>query len=111
MIIGIDFDLTIAGPKSPPYQVGPPLPGAKESLEAFKKANHYIMIHSCRSSDGPRAIKVMTDYLNFFNIPYDSAWDGIGKPDCDFFIDDKAIRFENNWPEIQERILNDQTIL
>jgi hypothetical protein len=44
-------------------------------------------------------------FLKEAGIPYDEVDDGTkGKPFADFYIDDKAIEFKDNWPEIAARI-------
>ena len=102
MIIAVDFDRTIADTDNPPkgYRIGSPLPNAKEALTKFREAGHKIIIHSCRSNDGERAIKVMTDYLNYFLIPYDEVWNQTGKPIADLYIDDKGYHF-TSWTETE----------
>ena len=110
MIISIDFDRTIADTDNPPkgHKIGPPFPGAKEAINTFVEAGHKIIIHSCRANDGPRSIKVMADYLEYFKVPYHYIWDQIGKPVCDWYIDEKGIEFKNNWDAISRRILDVQ---
>lgn len=107
-IIAVDFDYTLndQNNKPPDKRLGPPFPGAKEALQAFREAGYDICIHSCRGSDGPRAVKVMADWLEFFSIPFDSIWDQPGKPVADFYIDDLAVRFEGNWTEIRKKVLD-----
>lgn len=107
-IICVDFDRTLCDPdnKPPDKRLGPPFPGAKEAMQAFREAGYDICIHSCRGSDGPRAVKVMVDWLNYFQIPFDSVWGQPGKPVADFYIDDLAIRFEGNWEDTKRKVLN-----
>lgn len=114
--IAVDFDGTICDFAYP--QVGEPKKGVREALEKFKALGFKIIIFSCRTShylpevfgvkSSPSrqwAIKVMVDFLAEHKIPYDTIDDGeLGKPLADFYIDDKAVRFENNWAAIAHAI-------
>lgn len=86
----------------------------------FRGLGYRIIIHSCRTchwhydifGGDPKqptllrpTVIAMISWLNKWNIPYDEIDDGTrGKPLANYYIDDKAIRFEDNWPEIQHRI-------
>ena len=100
-IIAIDFDETItANPEK-----------AKESFRELRKRGHYIVIWSTRNNpkqhgeNQPKMMEEMIKYLQSHNIPYDEIDDGkTGKCHAQVYIDDKAIRFKNNWDEILEEI-------
>ena len=78
--------------------MGLPMPGTKEALELLKSAGYTIMIHSCNR---PQVIK---DFMSYYQLLYDSIWEGQGKPVADAYLDDKGLRFEN-WNETLAAIL------
>ena len=88
MILSIDFDRTIHDIDHPIKKMGPPIEGAREALQGFHSEGHKIIIFSCR-----RDSKVIADWIEYFQIPYDDITNI--KPHCDFYIDDNAIRFIN----------------
>jgi len=69
-----------------------------DSIRALSNAGHYILIYSVRCNwlitkeDSTRFIYFdMIDWLHRHNIPYDSVYNGVGKPAVDWFIDDRNI--------------------
>lgn len=103
-IIGIDFDKTIHDQDNPPAgkKLGPPLPLAKESLERLHEAGYYILIHSCKSP------KVIRPWMEYFKIPFDAIWGespaDVGcKPNCDVFLDDKAL-YHTSWEQTMKEL-------
>ena len=83
--------------------------GEENRITCGIKNNRSIIIFSCRANKeviGPdivnMKIKEMTDYLNEHHVPFDSVY--YQKPDYDVVIDDKAIRFENNWAQIKNAL-------
>jgi hydroxymethylpyrimidine pyrophosphatase-like HAD family hydrolase len=121
-LICIDFDGTICDFKFP--EIGDPKPGVKEALQSFRDMGYRIVIYTCRTCrflpeifhpdeiDIPqnartvmlrKGVRDMKDWLDQHEIPYDEIDDGmLGKPLANAYIDDKGIRFDNNWKEIQE---------
>lgn len=115
--ICVDFDLTLCDSVYP--DVGPPKPGAKEAMQDFRDMGFYIIVSSCRSCSwnwdiyypGTDVIhacerpvyKAMEAWLKAHKIPYDLLDDGTkGKVSASYYLDDKAVRYENNWPEVVE---------
>lgn len=113
-IIAVDFDGTLCDHEYP--NIGKIKPGAKEALDLFRALGYTIMIWTCRTChfnydvfggdptqptlERTRVLE-MKDFLKLHDIPYDIIDDGSkGKPGADYYIDDKAIRFQNNWAEI-----------
>lgn len=112
--IAVDFDDTICDSLFP--DCGEPKKGVKEALQKFRELGFLILIHTCRtchwhynifggSRDIPTmerpAVVNMKEWLYKHQIPFDDIDDGSkGKPLADYYCDDKAIRFENNWDEI-----------
>jgi hypothetical protein len=106
MVIAIDFDGTIVEHEFP--NIGPLKEGSKEALKAFKKAGHKIAIWTCRQGDDERQVR---QFLRDNNIPYDSVntpvagYDlGTRKIFADLYIDDKGLRYEDNWAELRKLI-------
>lgn len=115
--IAVDFDLTLCDSKFP--DVGPPKPGAREAMQAFRDMGFKTIVSSCRASSyhwdhyyGDALITPATERPVFQNmvrwleeneIPYDEVDDGTkGKVGAELYIDDKGIRFMNDWPWIVE---------
>ncbi len=106
MIIGVDFDGTIVQHEYP--EIGPIKPGAKEALKAFKKAGHQIFIWTCRHGEEEREVR---QFLLKNNIPFDTINTPIPGSDlgtrkiyADIYIDDKGLRFDDNWDELRKLI-------
>lgn len=84
-----------------------PLPGAIEQLKAMRKAGYYIILatarhmKTCDSNVGmviARQGKTLLQWLEDHQIEYDEIW--FGKPNADLYIDDRALRFDGNWHDI-----------
>lgn len=114
-----DFDGTICEHKFP--LIGAPKHGVREALQRIRDKGYRIVIWSCRTSkwfpefflDGflaplkRKSVKDMKAFLDEHEIPYDEIDDGSrGKPFGDFYCDDKAIRFEDNWEQIAGMVEN-----
>ena len=104
MILCIDFDGVIhdyAHPK-PGRKMGEPIAGAKESLELLKQKGHEIIIFTVKA-DSERGIQIVREWMEYYQIPFDSITNI--KQNADYYIDDKAIRFEGNWDETNNKII------
>ncbi|MFW6310828.1 MAG: hypothetical protein ACOC1K_01185 [Nanoarchaeota archaeon] len=80
--------------------------GAKEFIDELRK-NHQIVIFTTRASKGnnpnyKEAIKDIGYWLNENDIYFDFITGD--KLPAIIYIDDNAIRFENNWKEIKDKI-------
>jgi capsule biosynthesis phosphatase len=104
MRICIDLDGTIAKNKTgeQTYEDVEPMQNAVEVLNELKANGCYIIIHTARNmgtcnnnlgSVIARQANLVTNWLKKYNIPYDELL--FGKPNVDYFIDDKGIGFEN----------------
>ncbi len=95
----IDFDGTLS--KTVDRDLGAPFEGAIESLQKFKDAGFRIVIYSCRalSDEGLRQI---TEWLVQYKCPYDEIFRG--KPDAEYYIDDKAIPFKGDWNNVYQEV-------
>lgn len=108
MRLCIDIDGTLCRFRGPGegYADVTPLPGAVEKMQALKAAGHYLILLTARhmGTTGAnvglviaRQGKVLFDWLEKHQIPYDELW--FGKPHADVYIDDNAYRF-TAWSEI-----------
>lgn len=88
------------------------MPGAIESLDNMKKNGYYIIINTARHMKSTesnlgllnaRVVETTLRWLRDKKVPYDEIY--FGKPWADFYIDDKAIKF-NSWNEIS-RVINE----
>lgn len=107
MIIAVDFDGTLVEHEFP--NIGPLKAGAVEALKAFKKAGHKIIIWTCRQGGDEQQVRL---FLLQNNIPFDTINTPIPGYDlatrklyADVYIDDKGLRFEDNWEEVRRLIL------
>lgn len=66
MIIGVDFDGTLAINRFP--EVGTPIYGGKDALKVIKQMGHMIIINTCRSGEALIAAKKFLDENGY---PYD----------------------------------------
>lgn len=107
----VDFDGTLCKFAFP--DVGPVEPNVKEALETLREAGYTIKIHSCRTAtywnrEDERKIHIwaIRDFLIEHRLPYDAIIlsQTMDKPIADVYIDDRAIRYDNNWLEIAERL-------
>lgn len=118
--VAVDFDGTLCGFAFP--NIGPVKKDAREALLMFKALGFKIIIWSCRTchwdydvyGGDPQQptlerdrVKEMIEWLNANEIPYDEVDDGSkGKPSADYYIDDKGVRFDDNWDEIMAFIFS-----
>ncbi len=89
-----------------------PKTGAKTMIDRLHQSGHTIIIHTARNmgSSGHNLGKAMKNigqitfnWLKKYDIYYDEIF--FGKPNADITIDDRVIRFENNWEQITEEYL------
>lgn len=113
-VIAVDFDDTLCASKYP--VCGPMKEGARDALIRFRELGYLILIYSCRTCHwhhkqyGTRRedpvmerqhVINMREWLIEHDIPFDEIDDGSrGKPWAQFYIDDKGVRFNDNWAEI-----------
>jgi capsule biosynthesis phosphatase len=109
MRIVIDLDKTIAESKKDEqsYWHLKPNPGVIEKLKQWRLDGHYIIIHTARhmvTCKGDidlvleRIGKLTWAWLLKWGIPYDELI--FGKPYGHVYVDDKALKFEDNWDTI-----------
>ncbi len=100
--LAVDFDFVLHDPnnKLSSYKLGQPISGAVESMRHLKESGAILVIHSLWA-DTEEKCRAIAEWCKYFLIPYDFITNK--KPDCDFYIDDKAIRFES-WPDTLQQI-------
>jgi hypothetical protein len=117
--IAVDFDGTLCDNKYP--EIGSPKTGAKAALVTLRRLGYQIIIWTCRTchwdydvyGGNPAQptlerdrVKEMVAWLDKHGFEYDLIDDGSkGKPSADFYIDDKGIRFHDNWIDVTTFIL------
>lgn len=103
----IDFDGTLCKFAFP--DVGPIEPNVRAALETLKGAGYTIKIHSCRTAtywgnDMERTghIRLIRDFMARHKLPHDEIITSVtvDKPIADVYIDDRAVKYENNWLDI-----------
>ena len=86
--------------------------GAAEKIRQLRTAGHTIIIHTARNmgSTGHNVGKALKnvgkmtfEWLEKNGIEYDEIF--FGKPNADITIDDRVIRFQDNWDEMSEEKL------
>jgi len=109
-VLLVDFDGTLF-PFDELFSKKPPLPGAAEAMRELKQMGFTLRIFSSRlatvwlnaaDEDLYSQIDYMMEMLSKYNIPYDGF--AFQKEPAQFYIDDRAIEFKNNWGEIVSRI-------
>lgn len=112
--ICIDLDGTICDLRKPgqTYADVLPKPGAREMIKRLHDAGHTIIINTARNMGSTghnigKALKnvgqITFEWLEKHDIEYDEIF--FGKPNADITIDDRVIRFENNWADITEEVV------
>lgn len=99
MRLVIDIDGTICTEeKQFSRALARPLTGAVEALKTLKKHGNTIILYSARTWS---EYEITVDWLKKNEIPYDQLI--LGKPQGDYWIDDRAIAF-SNWVEVMEKL-------
>lgn len=111
-VVAVDFDGTICEFRYP--YTGPLKEGVCEALQRIRDLGYQILVYSCRAAAPDlslgitpelkiKALRGMIDYLDWNKVPYDEIDIGDkGKPFADYYIDDKGIRFDDNWREVTD---------
>lgn len=100
LIVAVDFDGTIVEHKFP--EIGPIMPGARETLHWMRDQGIKIIIWTCREG---RHLYEMIRWLTIEDIPYDEINNnlpGLGfetsrKIYADWYIDDRALPGSCPW--------------
>lgn len=88
MIVAIDYDDTLVDVTTQEW-----LPGALAALRSLRKQGHKIVIHSTRANSqwGIDVIRAKLGPM-FKDVQIEP------KPKADVYIDDRARRFDGDWP-------------
>lgn len=113
--IACDFDGTIMrfadlGAGRELLTDGEPEPGVKRALERLREHGYRIVIDSSRAWSGYGLrryewVRAMRAWLVEHGIPYDDIHLDEGKPPAIAYVDDLAIPYNENWPDIVNLIL------
>jgi hypothetical protein len=101
MKILIDFDGVIHDFKNPIQgrRIGAPIEGTKESLQSMKSRGFEIVIFTVWGDE--KGQKTIRDFMNYYELPFDSVTNI--KENADWYIDDKAIHFDN-WQSVLQKL-------
>lgn len=110
----IDLDGTLCEIRSGNqlYSDVAPLPGAIQAVNSLKKDGWKIIIHTARQMHtyhgnigqiNKHTVPVIVEWLDRWGFQYDEVI--VGKP-LGIYIDDRAIRFENDWNNVIEQLQN-----
>ena len=117
--VAVDLDGTILADVPKPYPptgpsgqlpLGPPLPGARDALSELARLGWRISVFSARFGDDKLNDATVAQWANEIaqhltsqQIPFSDIWVG-RKPRADYFVDNKAIRFDGDWPSVLEQL-------
>ena len=103
MVVAIDFDGVIHDHKNPVEgrRMGPPISGVKEALTKIRELGYQIIVFTVWGND--KGIRTIEDFMNYYQLPFDEVTNI--KPNADYYIDDKAIKF-NCWADTLKEINN-----
>lgn len=82
--------------------------GAVEVLSMLHDLGYRIIIHTCRVTEAfysqygynkAQAVELVSNILKKLGVPFDEIWAKEGKPVADYYIDDRAIKFES-WKQV-----------
>jgi hypothetical protein len=84
-------------------EFGKPLPGAVKAMRELKSLGWRISIFTARIGDDPNEAAALAQQIGQavanMGIPFDDVWIG-SKPRADYFVDNKAIRFNGDWDSV-----------
>lgn len=99
-VIVIDIDGTIFEyDKYIKNKWGKLINGAKDAIKEFRNKGFKIILYTARKEDERKGL---INHLKIYNMSYDKLV--MNKPIGDYYIDDRAIKFNDNWSDIQNDI-------
>ena len=100
--VAVDFDGVCHDQMPDPgKKMGRPMPMCKQVMEDMKLNGFQIIIYSARVQEW-KDKKHISDWMDYFGIPYDSI--AITKPKADIYLDDHAVRF-TSWAQFLKDIV------
>ena len=102
----IDFDRVIHDIDHPVEgrKMGPPMEGAVSGMQQLREAGHRLVVFTIRATN-ERSTKVVMDWLDYYECPYDSVTNIKGKADA--YVDDLAVHHVS-WDQTI-RLLDEQS--
>lgn len=102
-IICVDFDGVIHDFKHPipGRRMGLPIIGTQSALDNLKKQGNRIIVLTIWGGD-EKGQKTIADFMEYYKLPFDEITNI--KPNADYYIDDKAVRFRGDWEETLEQL-------
>jgi len=90
--VAVDFDGTLCEyyQWKGVYQLGRPLDGAKDFLQALRNKGYRILIYSCRTNS-QKVARMIESHLNEHEMLYDEVFVEGHKPEATAYFDDRAI--------------------
>lgn len=82
---------------------GRPVTGAKDFVDWCSIRGYWVFVHSVRTST-ERGRKAVESWLARHDIHVDMVC--AYKPLAEFYVDDRAVKFENNWGKIMGELTN-----
>jgi hypothetical protein len=119
-IISVDFDGTIVGHDFP--DIGEPLPGAIETLKAFKAAGWKLILWTCRENEKKRAyLDEAVEFCRSHGVEFDAVNEPhyetdfrdhrpLRKPYFTYSIDDRNVGGMMDWDLIRRIILEGEEV-
>ena len=95
----IDLDHTLCVSEPGAYERAQPADGAADSIRRLRSAGWIVVIYTARHFNHWRTT---VDWLARHGFVYDQIV--FGKPPARFYIDDRAIPDDGDWPALVERL-------
>jgi hypothetical protein len=95
----VDLDFTLCACDNSEYADAVPVEGAADALSQMRKAGWFVVIHTGRHFNHWRTTAA---WLARHGFEYDQIV--FGKPPARFYIDDRAIHFDGDWPAVVDRL-------
>jgi len=90
MRYAFDIDNTLVSTKDGDYENSVPIASRISSVNKLYNDNHYIILYTARGSKSGKDYRELTEMqMKSFGVKYHELV--MGKVDCDYFVDDKAI--------------------